>query len=64
MRVLMTALGEAIRARNIKQAKLASKLGISKSAVSMQIKKGIKTMKTATRYADVLKCNPVFLLDC
>jgi len=59
----MTALGEAVRARNIKQIKLASKLGISKSAVSMQIKKGIKTMKTAVRYGNALKCNPVFLLD-
>ena len=63
MEVLMTALGEAIRARNIKQAALASKLGISKAAVSMQIKKGIKTTRTAIKYGDVLKCNPFFLLD-
>lgn len=59
----MTALKEAVRARNIKQAALASKLGISKSAVSMQIKKGIKTISTANKYGNALKCNPFFLLD-
>lgn len=59
----MTALGEVIRARNIKQIKLASKLGISKSAVSMQIKKGIKTMKTAEKYGNALNCSPIILID-
>ncbi|MBU8902089.1 MAG: helix-turn-helix transcriptional regulator [Victivallales bacterium] len=59
----MTALNEVIRARNIKQAVLASKLGISKSAVSMQVKNGIKTIRTANKYGDALKCNPFFLLD-
>ena len=59
----MTALGEVIRARNIKQTKLASKLGISKSAVSMQIKKGIKTMKTAAKYGNALNCSPIILID-
>lgn len=59
----MTALEEVIRVRNIKQVKLASRLGISKAAVSMQIKKGIKTMKTANKYGNILKCNPFFLLD-
>ena len=59
----MTALNEVIRARNIKQTVLASKLGISKSAVSMQVKKGIKTIRTASKYGAALKCNPFFLLD-
>ena len=59
----MTALKEAIKARNIKQSKLASKLGISKSAVSMQIKKGIKTIRTAIKYGEALNCSPFFLLD-
>ncbi len=59
----MTALGEVVRARDIKQITLASKLGISKAAVSMQIKKGIKTTRTAAKYGAVLKCNPFFLLD-
>jgi len=59
----MTALKEAVRARNIKQTTLASKLGISKSAVSMQLKKGIKTIRTANKYGKALKCNPFFLLD-
>jgi predicted XRE-type DNA-binding protein len=59
----MTALKEVIRARNIKQTTLASALGISKSAVSIQIKKGIKTTRTAIKYGNALKCNPFFLLD-
>jgi predicted XRE-type DNA-binding protein len=59
----MTALREAMNARAIKQATLAAKLGISKAAVSMQMKKGIKTIRTATKYGVVLKCNPFFLLD-
>jgi predicted XRE-type DNA-binding protein len=59
----MTALGEAIKARNIKQKTLATKLGISKAAVSMQIKKGIKNINTASKYGKALKCNPFFLLD-
>ena len=59
----MTALEEVVRARNVKPVKLASKLGISKAAVSIQMKKGIKTMRTANKYGSVLKCNPFFLLD-
>ena len=59
----MTALGEALKARDIKQSVLASRLGISKAAVSMQIKNGIKTMRTAAKYGNALKCNPFFLLD-
>ncbi|MDD5729310.1 MAG: helix-turn-helix transcriptional regulator [Victivallales bacterium] len=59
----MTALKKMVKARNIKQATLASKLGVSKAAVSMQIKKGIKTVRTANRYGEALGCNPLFLLD-
>ena len=59
----MTALGKVVKARNVKQVTLASRLGISKAAVSMQIKKGIKTVKTANKYGEVLECNPFFLLD-
>ena len=59
----MTALKEVIKARGVKQAALASRLGISKSAVSMQARKGIKTIRTAAKYGEVLKCNPFFLLD-
>ena len=59
----MTALAKVVKARNIKQITLASRLGISKAAVSMQMKKGIKTVKTANRYGEVLDCSPFFLLD-
>lgn len=59
----MTALARMVKARNIKQVTLASRLGVSKAAVSMQVKKGIKTVKTANKYGKVLECNPFFLLD-
>ena len=59
----MTALAKMVEVRNFKQVTLASRLGVSKAAVSMQVKKGIKTVRTANRYAKVLGCNPFFLLD-
>lgn len=58
----MTALAKVVKARNMKQITLAAKLGISKAAVSIQMKKGIKTLKTASRYGEVLECNPFFCL--
>ncbi|MFA6103141.1 MAG: helix-turn-helix domain-containing protein [Victivallaceae bacterium] len=59
----MSALGEIINARNIKQGTLAVELKISKSAVSQQVKSGIKNIDTARKYAGVIGCNPLLLLD-
>ena len=59
----MSALGEMIRSRNVKQANLANELKISKSAVSLQVKNGIKNITTARKYAIIIGCNPLLLLD-
>jgi len=59
----MSRLEEMIKVRRIKQTKLAVELKISKSAVSQQVKGGIKTIKTARKYAGVIGCNPLLLLD-
>ena len=55
----MSRLDEMIKVRKIKQTKLK----ISKSAVSQQVKGGIKTITTARKYAGVIGCNPLLLLD-
>lgn len=59
----MSELERVIRMRNIKKNNLAKQLGISKAAVSSQAKHGIKSLNTAKRYAEILECNPFFLLD-
>ncbi|WP_176013668.1 helix-turn-helix transcriptional regulator [Victivallis sp. Marseille-Q1083] len=59
----MTQLTEMIRKRQITQAKLATELKISRPAVSMLAKKGIRSIRTARKYARVLQCDPLFLLD-
>ena len=58
----MSTLGEMIKVRKIKQTKLAVELKISRSAVSQQVKGGIKTITTARKYAGVIGCNPLMLL--
>ena len=60
---VMTALGEMMQSRNIKQGTIANELKISKSAVSQQVKSGIKNITTARKYADAIGCNPLLLLD-
>lgn len=59
----MTALSLMVKARKIKQNELAKKLGVSKAAVSIQLKNGAKTLRTAVRYSEILNCNPLLLLD-
>lgn len=59
----MTALGEMLHARNVKQNHVANELKISKAAVSLQVKSGIKSITTARKYAGAIGCNPLLLLD-
>lgn len=49
--------------KGMKQKELASKLGISAACVAVMERKGIFDTRVAVKYARVLKCNPVFLLD-
>ena len=59
----MTALKRMIKARNMKQVELAEKLGISRAAVSMQARKGIRSVNTAHKYGQAMDCNPLLLID-
>ncbi len=59
----MSALSNIVKHRKIKQSELASELGISKAAVSMRLKYGIRNITTARRYARILNCDPRFLID-
>ncbi len=59
----MTALSQMVKVKKIKQKELALKLGVSKAAVSIQLKHGVKTMRTAVRYSEILECSPLLLLD-
>ena len=59
----MSMLAQMVEGRKIRQCELASELGITRAAVSQQLKHGIKSIRVAKRYAEVLKCNSLFLLD-
>lgn len=59
----MNALAIMLQSRKLTQRSIARALGITESAVSQQLKNGIRSMRTARKYAAVLKCNPYFLLD-
>jgi len=56
-------LDKMVKGRNIRPCKLADELGITRAAVSQQLKRGVKSMRVAKRYATVLKCNPLLLID-
>ncbi len=59
----MSMLSQMVAGRKIRQCELASALGITRSAVSQQLKSGIKSIRVAKKYARILRCNPLFLLD-
>jgi len=59
----MTILKQMIIGKKMTQSQIAVQLGISKSAVSQQTKSGIKNISVAKRYAKILNCNPLFLLE-
>jgi len=59
----MTILKQMIIGKKMTQSQIAVQLGISKSAVSQQAKNGIKNITVAKRYAKILNCNPLFLLE-
>lgn len=59
----MSMIAKMVTGKNIKQCEIATQLGISRSAVSQQLKHGIKNIEVAKKYAKIIKCNPLFLLD-
>ncbi len=59
----MTMLEQMISGRKMRKSQIAVQLGISRSAVACQAKNGIKNITVAKRYAKILNCNPLFLLE-
>lgn len=59
----MSNLAKLLELTRIKQKSLATKLGVSRSAVCQQVKKGIKDVHTATEYSKALNCPARWLLD-
>lgn len=47
----------------MKQKELARLAGVAPSVVAVLERKGIFDTRTAVRYAKILKCDPLFLLD-
>ena len=59
----MTNFQTILNNRGLKGKKLAESAGVHPSVVYMQAKNGIKTIRVAKRYAAVLNCNPLELLE-
>lgn len=47
----------------LKQNELAKLAGVSPTTIATLEHKGIFDTRTAVKYAAVMKCNPIFLLD-
>ncbi len=58
-----TKLRQAIEQAGIKPVDIAAKINVGRSNVSRQMSIGIKTIRVAQKYAAVLGCEPVELLD-
>ena len=47
----------------VKQNELAKLAGVHPSTIAVLERKGIYDTRTAVKYARIMKCNPLFLLD-
>ena len=47
----------------LKQNELAKLAGVSPTTIATLERKGIFDTRTASKYARVMKCNPIFLLN-
>ncbi|MBO7148105.1 MAG: helix-turn-helix transcriptional regulator [Lentisphaeria bacterium] len=59
----MTQLQIIREKKGITQAELARRVKVARSTVWQTEQRGIKTIRTAKKYAQVLECNPRDLLD-
>ena len=59
----MSRLKRKIKARGLKQQEISEQTGINSKTVNRQCRDGIRTMRVACRYAEVLKCQPQDLLE-
>ena len=59
----MTRLENKMWERRLRQKDLVKATGKLPGGVHIHLKRGIKTMRVAKQYAEVLKCDPRELLD-
>ena len=59
----MSCLKDYLFKNRIKQTELAKKLGVSDSAITYMTKTGIHDIRIAKKYASILECDPIFLLE-
>lgn len=59
----MTNLKMALKKNSMSQTELAKKCGVSLSLCNSHVRFGIKTIRVAQRYATILQCNPLKLID-
>ena len=59
----MTKLEKMIQYRGLSQAEVARRLQVSRQCVCLAVKKGIRTAAAASRYAAVLSCQAIDLIE-
>ena len=59
----MSRLKQKIKSSGMKQYEISSRTGINYKTVNRQCRDGIRTTRVARRYAKVLKCHPLDLLE-
>lgn len=58
-----TRLKDAILKNGISGAELAKRASVAPSTISRQISHGVKTVRIAKRYAKLLNCSPIDILE-
>lgn len=59
----MSRLKRKIKRSGLKQREVSEKTGVNSKTVNRQCRDGIRTIRVARRYAGVLKCHPMDLLE-
>lgn len=59
----MSRLKRRIKRSGLKQREISEQTGISSKTVNRQCREGIRTIRVARRYAEVLRCHPMDLLE-
>ena len=59
----MTQLEKMIRSRGLNQAEVARRLQVSRQCVCIAVKRGVRNAAAATRYAAVLDCRAIDLIE-
>ncbi len=59
----MSRLKKKIKTCGMTQMEIAKQIGIDRKTVNRQCRDGIRTVRVARRYAEILKCRPQELLE-